>query len=190
MQKIIISLALHRIFNKAGHQLADVLIDEANSCLLPINAWVTCEHDAPRRGRKKNLNRTAAVVLAHEWHCACLGMTANQADSELVSLLQYSEKRAVTRAREKKKKEKINGKFVLYLHSEAHKTGMALLLGDSAVIEVEPNGISFHGPGWIWHYGQQEAIYQNQWKGHGTRDEPLDDEWLTRMRRWAKGEVT
>ena len=67
---------------------------------------------------------------------------------------------------------------------------MALLLGDAAIIEVEPNGISFHGPGWIWHYGQQEAIYQNQWKGHGTCDEPLDDEWLTRMRRWAQGEVT
>lgn len=113
-------------------------------------------------------------------------MTAGQADSALVSLLRYSEERAVTRVRTGKKKE-IDGKFILLTYSGDRKTGAVILLESSAAIDVESNELRFRGPGWVWNYGKQEATYQSQWEGNGCFDPPLNERQLGEMRRWANG---
>ncbi len=187
MQKLRLNLALHRIFNEAHEQLATgVVLDETGSVLpATVRAWVTLERDGPRSGRKKNLNRVAAVALAHEWHRFLLGMTASQADKALATLLDYSDERAVKRVRARGKRE-IEGRFFLSFQT-AQNAGFAVFLETSATIEVSPAEIKFSGPGWCWNYGQQEATYQNRLVGRATNDPPLDERSLAEMRQWANG---
>ncbi|MCB1777866.1 MAG: hypothetical protein KDI50_10555, partial [Candidatus Competibacteraceae bacterium] len=104
MNKTRLSLALHQIFNPQGHQFATGVIiegDPPRRLIPPLNAWVTLTalKPPPRRGRKQNLARKAAVGLAHAWHCDRLNLSKSAADRALASHFGYSDERAARRAR-------------------------------------------------------------------------------------------
>lgn len=140
--------------------------------------------DGPRRGRKPNLNRSAAVLLGHSWHRGSKNMTINAADRALAALLALDE-RSIKRTRSTKK---ISGHYLLLFCCRCADGGCAILLDRSATVAVAGDELRFDGPGWIWDYGKPEAIYQKRWKGKatlapaGNELQALDD-----LKRWAGG---
>ncbi len=164
MNKTRVSLALHNVFNDKGQQRATGIIYGGDPFLeFPIYGWATLTHaDPPLRGRKRNLHRKAAVVLAHQWFQGWDGHGKEKTDRLLAPLLGYSDERAVRRVRAEAKKA-IKGRY-LFLHRSTRETdNFAILLDDISSVLFEYQGMRIIGPGWVWHYGKREAIYQNQW---------------------------
>ena len=139
--------------------------------------------DGPPRGRKPNLNRSAAVLLGHAWHAGCLGMTPGAADRALVPLLGYSDERAVRRIRADKK---ISGHYLMVFRCA--DGGCAILLDRSATVAVAGDELRFDGSGWLWEYGRPEATYQEQWRGKATIAQSENElQALDDLKRWAGG---
>ena len=164
MNKIRISLALLDLFNGKGQQYASgAIIGTDPQITIPINALITHIHKTPPlHGRKKNLQRKAAVILAHSWFQGWNEEGNGKIDRLLAPLLGYSDERAVRRVRVEAKKA-IKGRY-LFLHRSTRETdNCAILLDDISSVLFESQGMRIIGPGWIWHYGKREAIYQHQW---------------------------
>ncbi|MDG4560908.1 MAG: hypothetical protein P9E88_07765 [Candidatus Competibacter sp.] len=159
---------MHDVFDGGGRQFATgVIIDDVNRFLYPLSGWVKFVPDGPPRGRKPNLNRLAAVLLGHAWHVGCLSMTPGRADRALVPLLDFSDQRAVRRARkEKVKNGKISGNRLMVWRCAGG--GCAILLDESATVEFTDDEMRCTGPAWVWEYGRQEATYQKKWRVEGT----------------------
>ena len=181
-----LSLALHRVFNPQGHQLATgVIIHEAQRRLIPIQAWVEIIHERARKGRKTNMERKAAVALAHEWHRAWRNMNQGQADSAVADLLKYADERAARRVRVEARK-KLTGRYLLAFDSDRlpdHK--MVLLFEKTAVVQFEEHPLIIRGPGWHWKHGESAARHAH-WSLHVEFD-PQQCKLVDCLRQLLKG---
>lgn len=168
MNPLRLSLALHRVFNPQGRQLATgVIIRESPRRLIPIHVWVEIlpDPERPRKGRKTNMERKAAVALAHAWHRAWRNMNQGQADSAVADLLKYADERAARRVRVEARK-KLTGRYLLAFDSDRlpdHK--MVLLFEKTAVVQFEEHPLIIRGPGWHWKHGESAARHAH-WSLH------------------------
>lgn len=171
-----LSLALHRVFNPQGHQLATgFVIDETTRRLIPLHAWVEVlpDPERPRRGRKTNMARKAAVALAHEWHRAWRDLNQGHADCAVAGLLQYADERAARRVRVEARK-KVTGRYLLaFDHASLPDHKMVLLFEKTAVVQIEGHSLIIQGMGWRWTYGEPAAVYA-QWSLHAEFDPQQD----------------
>lgn len=189
MKRNVLSLALHNIVNAEGHQLVTgAIVGPDFPELTPLVAWATPVAPIPApKGRKKNLARLAAILLAHAWYRA-RGLSIKRADQAVAVLLHYADCASIQRAR--RRRNEIKGRYLLVFAPNSNgrnEDSGVLLFEQTATLEIAPDRMRFEGPGWKWNYGEREAQYHTHWKSEGNMESPLSEAQIAAYRSYWEG---